>query len=432
MNAEWTALCAAIGLKGYPRHIGRGWDGFQAVRADLMREPVIAQRDLEQYGEWFGFDAALTDSLCRLSLRMEQDVNLKTAAVFLHWALFMRQPYYTLPDCPAPEPAVLGAERGLFAILVLTRQVPFTLRELAQRRLPDTGNVKGNFKSLKSFSQAYFRREGRWGMDLYFWNALCVTPYLNTVHYLRFNPVIFPWRYTLYRNRADGRWLCLADGGLHMRADGQTSERPDDRAFTTIRRRDGKLVTAHRVSPAGFVRPAAETFSLDGYERMISRGDALLSFHIPTGPGYTVAECKQSFVEAFAFFDRHFPEVGTRGIYCSSWLFSPQLQFILDARRSRIADMQAESFLLPIYADKEDFATFVFRLDHMPDDPGDLPHRTSLQAGLRSWLMLGGYLTVGGMLLPRGEVDHFGSHPHDKAQDLAEFRRYQTAKGAHA
>lgn len=423
---SWSSLSRELGFPDLPDYLDTVWPHFQDNRHSLMQGPLVAAADLAQYGAWFGFEPDLIDALKAASAAVEADPKLKLAAHFLHWAMFDSAPFYKVPGMAAPEPRVMGEDRGLFAILLLTRQVPQTLKEMARRGMAPEG-VTGNFKSLKGFSDGYRKRTGRYGMDLYFWNALCVTPYLNTAHYLRFNPVTFSWPYTMYRHQTTGEVLCLVTGEKDCRADGLTPEQAGSCAFTASCRQEGSLMTAHRISPCGFVEDRPITVDLAGYERLLGQGDVLLSFHIPTGEGYTVDNCRQSFDAALTFFDRYFPEVQPRGFYCDSWLFSPQLPLMFAPEDSRMVRVQRECFMIPIYADKESFATFVFGTGKMPEDPADLPVKSRLHAALKSHLQAGNYLTVGGMVLPLDELHRFGSQPYFKKEDLHTFAQfYQT------
>lgn len=427
---NWRSLCETIGMSNPEEYFETRWLAFEAARGGLLARPVLEETDFAQTARWLGFEEGLLIALRHAANTIEQNEHLKEALVFLHWATFVDRPFYLVPWHEAPEPGIMGEERGLFAILLLLRQLPLTLKDLDGRALPNPKDVTDNFKSLNGFSKAYFKREGRWGMDNYFWNALCVTPYLNTVFYLRFNPTAFPWQFTMYRHRQTGKLLCLAEEGVELRRDGLALTDDEEPGFVTAYEtyKDGSVL-AHRVSPAGFVRPVAERFLMTEYEKLLGRGDVLLSFHIPTGPGYTIARCKQSFVEAFEYFDKHFPEVHPKGITCDSWLFSPQLQLLLDPDTSRIAAIQRESYLIPNHSDREAFATFVFGLDHMPDDPGDLRQNSSLHSLIRDHLVRGGHLCVGGMLLPTSGIESFGGGPYDKTEDLLEFQRLQTVEG---
>ncbi|MGI6235069.1 MAG: acyltransferase domain-containing protein [Christensenellales bacterium] len=423
MTNTWWTLQNELRLPDLPDYLGPAWTRFLPLKEELTRVPFINPVDFALYADWFGFEDGLINQLKAMASRIDADARLKTVAVFLNWAMFSSAPFYKLPDMNAPEPGILGEDKGLFSILLLTRQVPHTLLDLDRRGIA-RADVMKNFKSLKGFAEAYKKREGAWGMDLYFWNALCVTPYLNTAHHLRFNPVTFDRPYTVYRHRDSGDLLCLADGGEGYHRDGLPAKTKADTAFTTVYENKGEQVLVHRVSPSGFVFSAPAWFDLRQYERLVDKHDVLLSFHIPTGEGYTVDNCKRSFDAALAFFKRHFPEIAPKGFYCDSWLFSPQLPLMLSPEESRIIQIQRETFMIPLYDDMENFATFVYQIDRMPENKADLAQDSRLRRVIREHLLNGHPLTGGGMVLPLSELHRFGNQPYFRQEDLDLLRTY--------
>ena len=221
----------------------------------------------------------------------------------------------------------------------------------------------------------------------------------------------------------------LAGPGLELRADGLLPAEGEAPAFETVYEREGSRVLAHRLRASGFIGPRPERFDLADYEVLVRPGDTLLGFHIPTGPGYDIPTSRASFEAALDLFLKVYPEVPVKGFYCDSWLFSPQLALMIKPADSRIVAIQRELFMLPIHADKEAFGTFLYGLDRLPK-PEDLAHDSRLRALVRTWLMEGRYLSVGGAILPLDELARFEQTPYFKQAELDEFAALAQAADA--
>ena len=424
MHTSWESLEKKIGLTRLPPYFRRLWKEDEGASERELLLPLLAERDIANYPDWFGFSRELTGHIRRVSALIDRDRDLKAAAVFLHWALYIARPFYFVPWFPGLAADKLGQDAALFGLCVLCREAPRTVLDLERRNHPNPKDVLDNFKQVNDYAKAFFKQEGHWGLGNAAWCALCVTPFLNTAHHLRFAPAVLGYAYTLYRHKKTQALLCLAGGGMGLRQDGLVPADGQSPALETVYEKWGDRVLAHRVRASGFVSPRPERFDLGEYEALIASGDTLLGFHIPSGPGYDIPTCIKSFDAALKLFGTTYPEVRHKGFYCDSWLFSPQLALLMTPEESRIVAIQRQMFMLPIHSDREAFATFLYNLDKMPE-PAELPGGSRLQALVREHLMQGRHLTVGGAVLPLIDLPRFGQTPYFREEDLALFRELQ-------
>lgn len=420
MRRTWQDMVKAIGLTPMFDYYRQRWAEFPQPDQAQLDQPFLNEEDIARYPEWLQFDAELTGLCRRVSAMIDADRELKTAALFLHWALFLERPFYLTEYFTALDAERLGDMRGMFGMCVLLREVPRTLADLRRRDHPNPRDVTDNFHQVLKYAKPYHEKTGRWGLRNACWCALCVTPYLNTAHHLRFAPARLSLDFTFYRHRESGDLLCLAGGGMPLRHDGLLPVDHKTGDYVTTWSRDGDIIRAHRVSASGFVYPEAERFDVSGYEVAVKQGDALLGFHIPRGPGYDVDTCLRSFEAALKLFGETYPEVEHKGFYCDSWLFSPQLPLMMTARDSGIITIQQQTFMLPCHSDKEAFATFLYRLDSLPQ-PERLPRDSRLQSLVRDHLMAGRHLTVGSAVLPIADWRRFGETPWYREEELRYF-----------
>ena len=421
MPAGWQELSGAAGFGRLPDYFGERWAEFTPDDRELAA-PLLREADMLRYGDWFGFDADWVAQIRLAARRIDGNPALKLAAVFLHWALYVARPFYEVPWFASLAAGALDGQAAMFGLCVLCREAPRTVIDLRRRGHPNPADVLRNFRDVGAYSRQYKKLRGRYGLGNDAWCALCVTPWLNTARHLRFAPVALWYDYMFYRHRESGQALVLAGGGMGLRADGLLPAAGERPAFYTVYEREGKRALAHRVSPAGYVRPAAGWIDLSAYEPLLRQGDILLGFHIPEGPGYDIPTCRASFAAALALFGEVYPEVSHKGFLCDSWLFSPHLQLMMKPEDSRILRIQREMYMIPIHSDKEAFAVFLYGLDRLPP-PERLPADTRLRACVRDWLMAGRHLSVGGALLPLADWQSFGQTPYFREEDLADFRK---------
>lgn len=420
MRRSWQDMIDAVGLAPMFDYYQQRWEEFPEPDQAELDKPFLKEQDIACYPEWLGFDEELTGLCRRVSGIIDMDSELKTAALFLHWALFLERPFYLTEYFFGLDAERLGENRGMFGMCVLLREVPRTIADLQQRNHPNPRDVTDNFFQLLEYAKPYHEKTGRWGLRNAAWCALCVTPYLNTAHHLRFAPARLVKNFTFYRHRESGDLLCLAGGGMPLRRDGLFPKDHKTGDYETSYSKEGNIIHAHRVSASGFVYPAAERFDVSEYKTVVKQGDVLLGFHIPSGAGYDFDTCLKSFEAALKLFTETYPEIEHHGFYCESWLFSPQLPLLMAARDSRIIQIQQQTFMIPCYSNQEAFATFLYNLDSLPE-PALLPQDSRLQTLVREHLMAGRHLTVGAALLPITDWRRFGHTLWYREEELRYF-----------
>jgi len=133
--------------------------------------------------------------------------------------------------------------------------------------------------------------------------------------------------------------------------------------------------------------------------------------HIPEEKGkYTVENCKESFLKALAFYNRYYPEIDLKGIWCDSWLFSPELQIINELSESNIMKVQRQCYMVPIPPDESGIANFVFHCDKI--DTKTVPRSSALERGVVEILEHGGIFRNGGMFILKEDLNAWGNMPY--------------------
>lgn len=126
---------------------------------------------------------------------------------------------------------------------------------------------------------------------------------------------------------------------------------------------------AYMIRPDGVLLNQQVTLSPEKWEPVYCAGDMALSYHIPGNIPYHVDMMKETFQEAVAFYQKYFPDIELKGIQCYSWLYSPQLRFML-SEESGINRLNSHLYLCPVPSGPDGFYSFVFHTDTAHFDPG--------------------------------------------------------------
>ena len=149
-----------------------------------------------------------------------------------------------------------------------------------------------------------------------------------------------------------------------------------DRGFWTVRQVSGKLFRIGELE----------------YELVRLEGKPVISLHIPSDGVLEKVRLRESYEQAREVLGRAFPEYRGAGMYCHSWLLSPTLKELLPGT-SRILKFQKAFEITAFPTQSMEFLQWVFKDRRSP--LGELPEDTSLQRGLKRFLLAGGVFLDG-------------------------------------
>jgi len=145
----------------------------------------------------------------------------------------------------------------------------------------------------------------------------------------------------------------------------------------------GHLAVDGKVSAERTVCSKAE------WECILQPGDEVLGAHIPRNTDLSPEAVLRSFRGSLAFGKELFPERAPKGLVCSSWLLSADLDEMLPAE-SKILGFSHLFLRSPIKSNGKDLMEFVF-----PGHEGaleTLPETTSLQRKIKARMLSGGFV----------------------------------------
>lgn len=124
----------------------------------------------------------------------------------------------------------------------------------------------------------------------------------------------------------------------------------------------------------------------DFTEYGIRKGMTVMEVHIPSGPDFSLEQCKNSFHVAEPFFERYFPQFRYEYFCCHSWLLDRTLEHFLD-KNSKILAFQ-ELFHI-IHEEPSDAALkYIFRWDAIREKVAGYKAKTNLAARIKEYVMM--------------------------------------------
>lgn len=255
-----------------------------------------------------------------------------------------------------------------------------------------------------------------WDINFY----TCSIFLLDRFHFI---PCRFENEITVYRNKEDNLVTALQHGNTKVRRDGQingTNGIFDEDQFVTVWEEDASSIRANPVNPMGFIQREPVTLKKELWNKVLAKGDLLLGFHIPAGPGYTTLKVKQSMELALVFYQTYFSELNIKGFWSESWLYDTRLSLVLSYENSNIIKVQRQFYLYPTKDGDDMLLERVFGEKNI--DLSTILCKTSLQENIVEYMKTGARFNALSMFVLKEEVSKIGEEPYITEEDLERFK----------
>ena len=360
---------------------------------------LSALEEIEKDSVLFYFTKFLIDDMCSARNRCDEDfyTNLTPGCMKKHGDLYS---FLLLLSCVVPSMKLMES-RGIpkeYYEKIPHQPIKNQLEKL----------VKNNDTKVSDFP---------WDMNFYTCSIFLLDRFF-------FIPYRFEDDFTMFRNKKTNRVIALRHAGEEFRRDGQRDGINDvfDKSgkFTSVWNENEDTITANRVNPMGFVEKETTTIMKKEWDIALEKGDTLLAFHIPSGPGYTPERVKNSMEMAIDFYQKYFPELPIKGFWSESWLYDTRLSLILN-ENSNIVQVQRQFYNYPILEGDS-----MLRYEAFGDwksDPGNIPLKTSLQKAAAEYMKSGKRFNTLSMIVIKEDVDKIGSMPYITNEDMEHFKK---------
>lgn len=236
------------------------------------------------------------------------------------------------------------------------------------------------------------------------WNTIVSYLELFPIDTLTLEPFFNNTSWHGFKN-GNGEKIILMQEGRKIRTDGQLDGVNGiyDYSFTTSFSEDDNYYYGNPVDPYGIVLKEIVKLPKSEWTPFPKRDDWFLEFHVSSANPYTIETFKSSILKGIEFFKKYYPERSFVAVRGYSWLFSPQLKYILDENKGNISRIKGCGYTLPTMAGEENVFNFVFH--NTTIKPEDIPETTSLYKGIKKYLLSGGRINCGEIFFFLEDID---------------------------
>ena len=394
-------LASILGIEEWPSAYQETLDRFCAEWESIRLQDVLCKEDVEAFVDDGFLNAECVNDLLACAARIEQNEDLKFAFFAVYYALCVYRGPHQNEFYAEPCVAKLEEYRYTFMSVLL---VKILMKGVADARAKGIGEEL-IAEHCGAANADYLEDIGTYGVrGMFHWRAVCCFGTMYHCGAFRYEPERVPPGYRMVRRKADGKLLMLYTAAVSIDEYGQFTNDEPTIAFTTTAAKG--MLDGYVIAADGRMLNRYVELSADEWELVFDGGDAALSFHIPSSIPYNADAAADSFKKAVGFYTTYYPEFAWKSIQSYSWLYSPQLRFML-APTSGIVKMNDQLYLAPVPSGPDGFYDFVFHMDGAQFDVETVPTDTSLKRGFVEYVKSGHRVHNGFMYLPFACVDAF-------------------------
>lgn len=278
----------------------------------------------------------------------------------------------------------------VFPMIVLLDQIPKTYERYRKRGF----SHEEAMESLTAFGKNFriiSDRLGRPILNSMYYSWLCNYVGARIFHYCGFNFEVkkFEHKAVYIKNRESGELKALMlEENVHASGYllGSKGCEDDTDAFVTALEETEDALVGFAANEQGILENRKETFSKANWEKVLVPGDTVISFHIPRSADLSPENLDRAFAAGAQFANKYYGDEEIKGIYCISWLLSPQLRGLL-SDTSRILAFGDRFVRFPHRDEGQAVFSFVFPANIKCYE--DLPENTTLERSLKMLYLAG-------------------------------------------
>ena len=225
---------------------------------------------------------------------------------------------------PMPHPSI-------FYYLSYLSALPWTLERYHALGI-DIAVFKATMAQLPYLLLQTYDSTGIWEFTGFGWIWRHLSAQLFRIGRLQYFAIPFPRRETFFRNRLSGETCMLCDPALPLRGDGWANgaggEKSENPWYGTYSE-DNLCYQGNLVTRQGKVTEDLVQLKKEEWEVILKEGDWVLELHIPKDGVFDLDTCQKSLSLAKEWYAEIFPAVTVKGLFCHTWLFTPQLEQLL-------------------------------------------------------------------------------------------------------
>lgn len=381
-----------------------GWEKSQACRPT---DGIFFLQDgfVDDLIKTSGLCSAAQPSFRAAAAQIRSTEALADFAWHCHWRLNVAPASINAEHNPWPAKkgdfAIMGNQ--FFFVFPILAALPRLRACYAERGIPRQV-LADTLRDLDVWAHTYFELNGQWGYRDPRWLLNHTSPNLFRLGRLQFQFGKRNNQNQIWRNENTGETIIFPPDDMPITADGFFCLEQETGAFVSTYKIDDECgtVTGNPVRADGRIDAKPITLSLQKWHQPCVNGDQALNIHIPAGEPLEEDACRDSLLQAKAFFPRYFPDFQFKVIQCGSWLFDPQLAEYLPPS-ANLLRFQSLFHLYPAVGGNS--WQIRQRVFGNPDTPLDeVPQVTSLQKIVKQHLQSGRHWRSGSVIIFSDEI----------------------------
>ena len=292
---------------------------------------------------------------------------------------------------------------GNFFLLLVLAAFPQAINFYEQKKLP-VSVMNATLKDLNIWIEQYQHERGITGLThrILGWMQGHLTGGLFKIGRLQFQyPYAMIDEIMVFKHKLTGELQLLSAAGIRYNGSGLIDGVGDvwdesEHWLSTVKATQTTII-GNPINIMGFAEQAVIELEFELWEKVLQAGDQVLNIHIPAGEPMTPAACSESFELAREFFRKYFPDCDFKAFVCFSWLLDSQFSDILKPT-SNILQFQNLGRIWPMKGESEAIYR-IFGQQAQTEGIDVVPHVSSMQRAIASFIHAGGVLRNGGFLL---------------------------------
>jgi len=292
------------------------------------------------------------------------------------------------------------SQQGLLHAVTALSLYPDIKQLYAEKNLPDEV-LRLTMSDIEIWMRDYKNLHGEWGFPTWNWIVRHFKGKIFRLGRLQFEFSHWHLPTKAYRHK-DGNVVILIEEGQKLRSDGQffdaDGKKTDSGVWESTFTESEEYAQGFPIVPQGHVHNKLIKLSKKVWREIFRKGDPFLNVHIPSGESMDFDACGQSYLDAFRFFPKYFPDFKYKAYGCFSWLLDIQFAKFLSPS-SNVVRFLKEYYLLPMgNASSRPLLDRVFHAK-MDTPLSALPQKSSMQKALVAAMQQGVFFREGAFVM---------------------------------
>ena len=398
-NITQEYLLALLGVDSLPLKYLNKYEEFLEYLKD-QPEVFMTHEDVDYDCSLLAIDEDVVTLLHEVLDKINNSYEARLACFYYYYLSYIA--FFSTANQIYAHITTYALDDYIFHTFIILAPIKWRYEELVKREIPFE-YIKPQLDDVAHHVMRWMRNKRTGGVIR--WSTIVSYLELFPIGTITLEPFDNSVAWHGFKNK-DGEKIILMQEDRRIRKDGQIDGVNEvfDYAFTTIFKEDEDYYYGNPVDPYGVVLKDVVKLAKRDWNPFPKENDWFLEFHVSSANPYTIENFQESLYKGIEFFKKYYPDRNFVCIRGFSWLFSPQLKYIIDENKGNISRIKKCGYTVPTATGEGNVFNFVF---HKVDiKPEEIPETTSLYRGIKKFLLEGGRINCGEMMFFLDDLDH--------------------------